>query len=63
LIRLTDFLNISSTGIFLRNLFRLDWFVCYMNMPLRCATELVGDTHEDVMYLENSLNCPCQIKA
>jgi hypothetical protein len=28
-----------------------------MNMPFRCATERVGDTHEEEMYLENCLNC------
>ena len=57
LIRSADFLNISSTGIFLRNLFRFDWLVCSRNMPFMCATERVGDTHDEEMYLENCLNC------
>ena len=57
LIRPRDFLNISSTEMFPRDLFRFDWFVCSMNMPFRFATEQVGKAYEEEMYLENYLNC------
>lgn len=42
--------------MFLRDLFRFDWFVFSMNMPYRFATERVSETYEVEMYLENYLN-------
>ena len=55
LISSTDLWNMSSVLIFIRNLLRLLWLVFSTEMPLRCATDLVGEAHEAEMYLQNCL--------
>ena len=57
MIRPHDLVKMPGTGIFLRNLLRFDWLECSTNSPFRCATDLVGEAHEEAMYLENYLNC------